>query len=314
MAFCPTRFFTIQPELPSIEDDHASVGSAEGEEDKGIDLFACFRPTTPLSLSSPSIDKHFNGSCKKPDPPTSALNDEFLQSSAATNVASTSPNNFVVAQQDRRVYTYTLPPNLPPARSLDLFIPPTADSNNAFQQTTNGTWFLGTSNSNDATNSNGQLEIRNKWSEPPAETFQVRGPSYLQDGWKISSPSPALFPARGVDLFQTPSVPLNIGQCPELLQGKLRREPTFICNFRFPWGILVCYFAIPERFLPYVRYYGKIQANVANIENSEERRHLIASMKEMTPGERALARFLMADQDRKNRTFKLIPVVVDGMW
>jgi hypothetical protein len=82
----------------------------------------------------------------------------------------------------------------------------------------------------------------------------------------------------------------------------------------------VCYFEIPERFLPFVRYFDSIQASTAKDSNDNtkgeesvnHRQYLMESMKEMLPGERALARFLMADQKRKNKTLKFIPVIIDG--
>lgn len=46
------------------------------------------------------------------------------------------------------------------------------------------------------------LETRNKncWSEPPVDTFHVRGPNYLSDKRKVDS-GPYLLQARGCDLF-----------------------------------------------------------------------------------------------------------------
>jgi hypothetical protein len=35
--------------------------------------------------------------------------------------------------------------------------------------------------------------------------------------------------------------------------GHLREIPTFIINFRLPWGVLLFYNEIPERFLPFVK-------------------------------------------------------------
>ena len=35
--------------------------------------------------------------------------------------------------------------------------------------------------------------------------------------------------------------------------GQLRDVPTFIVNFRLPWGILLAYFEIPELYLPFIR-------------------------------------------------------------
>ena len=40
---------------------------------------------------------------------------------------------------------------------------------------------------------------------------------------------------------------------PGVMGGKLRETPTFIINFRLPWGVLLAYFEIPERFVPFVK-------------------------------------------------------------
>lgn len=38
-----------------------------------------------------------------------------------------------------------------------------------------------------------------------------------------------------------------------VMGGHLRKIPTFIINFRLPWGVLLFYNEIPERFLPFVK-------------------------------------------------------------
>jgi hypothetical protein len=40
---------------------------------------------------------------------------------------------------------------------------------------------------------------------------------------------------------------------PGVMGGQLRNLPTFIINFRLPWGILLAYFEIPEVFVPFVK-------------------------------------------------------------
>jgi hypothetical protein len=162
--------------------------------------------------------------------------------------------------------------------------------------------------------------IMNQWSAPPASIFFVRGPNYLADYLKTQSLSPSLFQARGVDVFQTTSIPRDIaGQCPQLLGGAVRRVPTFVINLRFSWGILACYFEIPTKFTPFIRHYDSIQHQrrtpVSGDKNDgfeKEAEQLISTLKDMIPGERCLARFLMASQEDKNYTLKLIPVVVEG--
>jgi len=76
----------------------------------------------------------------------------------------------------------------------------------------------------------------NCWSSPPSEKFHVRGPTYLKDKAKVPSAN-YLFPCRGCDLFLTDNAPVNVGQNRSILGGKLRDVPTFIINYRLPWGI-----------------------------------------------------------------------------
>jgi len=314
MAFCPTQFFVpshnYQPPFSTKnvteDDDVQSVDSSENleedEEKNWTNIFACLRP------SAPSVSTHNNSTT------TSKTHEQFVDATkhngngnnndlgdlAATDSVTTHyiNTNETSPQHQRRVYTFQLPPHILPAPTLEKY--------------------YCSSETNNENSSVEEEEIpRNKWSETPVDTFQVRGPNYLEDGLKVFSPSPALLSARGMDLFQisptSSSPPWNIGQWPALLKGTIRKEPSFICNFRFPWGVLVCYFEIPEKFLPFVRYYGTIQQDASSSNNNEEGQLLMEkSMADMAPGERALARFFMADQDRKNKTFKFIPVVVDG--
>jgi hypothetical protein len=92
----------------------------------------------------------------------------------------------------------------------------------------------------------------NCWSEPDASNFHVRGPNYLKDKVKIES-ADFVFPVRGVDLFLTDTCPENAGANAGVMGGQLRDVPTFIVNFRLPWGVLLSYFEIPEMFVPFVK-------------------------------------------------------------
>mmetsp|Transcript_11911 Transcript_11911/g.21646 ORF Transcript_11911/g.21646 Transcript_11911/m.21646 type:complete len:333 (-) Transcript_11911:288-1286(-) len=144
---------------------------------------------------------------------------------------------------------------------------------------------------------------RNCWSQAPIDIFKVRGPRYLSGVKQKVTSSPYLFEARGVDLYlKDKGVPDNIGRYSEIFGGKLRAAPTFIINFRFPWGALVLYFSIPDKFLPFLR--------AKYCEGSPT-----PSMAEMTsPAEKAMCRFLMGDTNYKNSTLKLIPYVAEGPW
>jgi hypothetical protein len=86
--------------------------------------------------------------------------------------------------------------------------------------------------------------------------------------------------------------------------GNLRDIPTFIINFRLPWGILLCYWEIPQRFLPFVR---------AGYEPDFDESTL-PSLDKMPPKDRCVARFLKGSDQEKNSTLKIVPRVVEGPW
>lgn len=143
----------------------------------------------------------------------------------------------------------------------------------------------------------------NCWSVPEHLDFAVRGPNYLSDSKKVKS-AEFLFPTRGIDLFLTDTCPENVGSFPCVFGGNLREVPTFIINFRLPWGVLVFYFEIPDMYLPFVRACYEPDFDKSTLPDMES----------MTPGQRTACRFLMNDLDHKNKTLKIVPVVVDGPW
>ena len=143
----------------------------------------------------------------------------------------------------------------------------------------------------------------NCWSIPAASNFHVRGAYYLTDKKKVPS-ADFLLPCRGCDLFLTDNPPLNIGRNSSILAGKVRDVPTFIINYRLPWGVFVAYHEIPEKFLPFVR------RNYGYGDTSEP----LPSLEDMAPGERAVCNFFLSDTDEKNAVWKIVPVVVEGPW
>ena len=145
--------------------------------------------------------------------------------------------------------------------------------------------------------------VMNCWSEPTFKDFKVRGNNYLTDRIKIPS-GPFLFPVRGVDLFITDLCPENIGRNTGIMGGKLRDVPTMIINFRLPWGVLLYYFEIPKKFIPFLN---------SRYDPSFDKSKL-PSMKGFTGAERSAARYLMGDDEHKNETLKIVPVVVKGPW
>ena len=91
------------------------------------------------------------------------------------------------------------------------------------------------------------------------------------------------------------------------MKGELRSVPTFIINFRLPWGVLLFYFEIPDRYIPFVKgCYGDSKTSKADLE---------AQIKKMeSNSERCVARFLLGDDAHKNGTLKIFPAVVEGPW
>ena len=89
-----------------------------------------------------------------------------------------------------------------------------------------------------------------------------------------------------------------------MLGGDLRKLPTFIINFRLPWGILLFYFEIPERFLPFVK-----AGHDPDFDND-----VLPFLATMSASDRCVARFLMGSQEHKNSTLKIVPSVVEGPW
>lgn len=143
----------------------------------------------------------------------------------------------------------------------------------------------------------------NCWSEPDPATFQVRGDKYLQDKKKMAS-GEFMFPVRGVDLFLTDTCPENVGSNSSVFGGRLREKPTFLINFRLPWGVLIFYFEIPEKFVPFLR---------ACYEDDFDKSTL-PELGPMSAADRTVCRFLMKNMAHKNKTLKIVPVVVAGPW
>ncbi|CAB9514871.1 Protein of unknown function (DUF1336) [Seminavis robusta] len=161
----------------------------------------------------------------------------------------------------------------------------------------------------------------NCWSEPPISIFKVRGKNYLKDKKKSHS-SPYLMDARGCDLLLFPEnekahtkPPHVLERRNALLNGTLPAKPTFIINFRFPWGLLMLHFEIPAKIVPFLQrvpqeqwYQG--QEPVLSFTEATD----IPSLDSLSPGERTLAQWIMGDQHYKNQRLKLIPYVVQGPW
>mmetsp|Transcript_9560 Transcript_9560/g.23181 ORF Transcript_9560/g.23181 Transcript_9560/m.23181 type:complete len:351 (-) Transcript_9560:145-1197(-) len=147
-------------------------------------------------------------------------------------------------------------------------------------------------------------ETRNQncWSETPNEMFAIRGPGYLNgDKSKIQSKK-YICRARGCDLFLTTDNSSSDATILEAgLSGNLRKKPTFLFRFLFPWGMLLQYYEVPPKLVPFMNM------GMAN----EEKQAL--SLEDFTTAEKALARWLASDDpDFKNDRLKLIAIVPEG--
>lgn len=147
-----------------------------------------------------------------------------------------------------------------------------------------------------------QTRNQNCWSETPREIFSVRGPDYLSgDKTKIKCQQ-YLLQARGCDLFLT----TDCFQVKETiyngaLGGNLRKKPTFLFRFLFPWGMMIQYYEVPQKLVPFM-----------DMGMSEEEREKL-STEGFTIPEKALATWLSSDDpEYKNDRLKLIAVVPDG--
>ena len=86
-----------------------------------------------------------------------------------------------------------------------------------------------------------------------------------------------------------------------ILGTKLREKPTFIINYRLPWGNCVTYSEIPSKFLPFLNFcYDKSSP--------------VPSMEGMSNAEVCACRYLMADSKKKDEILKIVPKVVKGPW
>jgi hypothetical protein len=156
-----------------------------------------------------------------------------------------------------------------------------------------------------------QKSSKHSWSQPGGQLFQVRGKTYLTDGGSKVDSEEQLFQTRGVDLIMTNGFgPINIGSHAGVLGGKLRDKPTFIINFRFPWGVLVYYHEITSKYLPLLRQ--KYVPSSTTADNFISIDDFIKDDNNNTPHDKAMYNFIMGDDTYRNSKLKLIPKVAEG--
>lgn len=78
--------------------------------------------------------------------------------------------------------------------------------------------------------------------------------------------------------------------------GRLRKLPTLMINFQFPWGNMLLYHEIPQKLTKYLTETP------------------VALDPSLTAAETTLAAWLQGDDTYKNDRLKLIPYVAEGPW
>lgn len=92
---------------------------------------------------------------------------------------------------------------------------------------------------------------------------------------------------------------MSVNRFQHILGGNLRRVPTLVFSFRFPWGFLLLYFEIPSKLVQHVTDSDPVEA----LDTSS-----------YSPAERTLAAWLRGSTEYRNQRLKLIPYVAEGPW
>lgn len=140
------------------------------------------------------------------------------------------------------------------------------------------------------------------WAESPASSYKVRGANYLTDNKKFPS-EPSVFKLLTVDLVKV-DAPMCEGLCMhpnERIQKALRREKE-TGQKELPEFIFAVNLCVPgASFYHMVAYYGVDDINL--LKDSS------------TPFGRIAEPFFFGDSDEyRNKTFKLIPHIVEGNY
>lgn len=102
-----------------------------------------------------------------------------------------------------------------------------------------------------------------------------------------------------------------------VLNGTLHKEPSLVLNFRFPWGLMILYFEIPDHLVKYLHHVPQNQIYTENGSSQNKEQSTAPqkpSLDHLSPGDRTLAKWIMGSADYKNQRLKLIPIVVEGPW
>lgn len=142
------------------------------------------------------------------------------------------------------------------------------------------------------------------WTEPPAENFQVRGKTYAKDKVKVACES-SYFRLLTVDLINSPR-PIFGGLCghpQERVQQALQRERETGIR-ELPDFVFCVNLCVPGQSIYHTAFYfGVDKVAWDEIKNRS------------TPSGRLMNQFIFGDSDEfRNRTFKLIPRIVEGNY
>jgi hypothetical protein len=164
----------------------------------------------------------------------------------------------------------------------------------------------------------------------------VRSATYLENKRKMPS-GPYLLTPRGADLllfdqeikkndsttslsYADPTTPLPVEK---FLNGQLLKQPTIAIVFRFPWGCMNQYFALPDFYRPFLQQHqdsrppsppphdDDTMANATSAPPSSSS-SLLTSMADFSPAQKCFAEWLCASDDEKNARLKLIAHVDEG--
>ena len=96
----------------------------------------------------------------------------------------------------------------------------------------------------------------------------------------------------------------GISRIAGIMGGQLRDVPTFIINFRLPWGVLLSYFEIPDMYIPFLKAGHDPDFDKSTLQSTDK----------MTPSERCVARYCQSSSEEKDTLLKIVPGVADGPW
>ena len=148
--------------------------------------------------------------------------------------------------------------------------------------------------------------IKSWWAEPDANSFRVRGKTYISDKCKINA-GPSLFQLIAADIVET-DVPIMTGMCrhpKERVQLALEREKQAksigLLSTDMPPFVFAVNIALPGPPNYHMVFYYAVD-NISMIDGSDG-----------TPSSKLCQKFFFGNDDAfRDNTFKLIPQIIEG--